>query len=511
MFQGRTLWELMERRVDATPDALLAVDEDMRTLTFAELWSEAERTAAGLMDAGIDAGDVVSWQLPTWIESLVLVAALGRLGAVQNPIMPSCREREVGFATDQVDAKLLVVPSRWSGYDFESMATGIAERQGRGMNVLVADKALPQGDPSRLPAVPRSTDPADRPVRWIFYTSGTTDDPKGARHTDATISAAASGMAGRLALIEADRAALVFPFTHISGITWLFASLESGCGLILTEEFDPEATPEVLSREGVTLAGSGNVFHQAYVAYQRRHVAPMFPSVRAFPGGGAPKSPTVVAEIRSLFDVPVLSWYGLTEAPNLTIADVSDPDEELAVTEGRPTPGVQMRIVDAEDLDVESGVDGEILVRAPQLMVGYVDPLLDIEAFDADGWFRTGDLGHLDAHGYLVLTGRLTDLIVRKGENVSARVIEDLLATHHKVGDVAVIGVPDADSGELVCAVVQTATGADDLTFDEMVEHMDDLGLMAQQLPDRLEIVPTMPRNPTGRVLKQVLRDELKG
>jgi acyl-CoA synthetase (AMP-forming)/AMP-acid ligase II len=511
MLQGRTFWELMERRVDATPDALMAVDEDMRTLTFAEFWSEAERAAAGLQASGLGPDDVVSWQLPTWIESLVLVAALSRLGVVQNPLLPIYRSREVGFVTDQADSELLVVPSRWRGFDHEAMATQIAEQQGRNMRVLVADKALPQGDPSRLPPLPDPLDPEDQPVRWLFYTSGTTAEPKGAQHTDATIAVAARGMGDRLALIESDRAALVFPFTHIGGITWLFRSLMFGNALILVEAFDPDGTSEVLSREGVTLAGSGTAFHQAYLGYQRRHLQPVFPNVRAFPGGGAPKPPSLVAEVRSVFDAPILAGYGLTEAPLLTMADVSDTDEELAVSEGKAMPGVELRFVTLDGREALPGEEGEVRAKAPQMMLGYLDPSLDLEAFDEDGYFRTGDLGHLDDRGNLIITGRVKDVIIRKGENVSAKEVEDLLHTHDKVGDVAVIGLPDPDSGERVCAVVQTAPGADDLTFDEMVAHLRGEGLMVQKLPEQLEVVPAIPRNPAGKVLKHVLRDEYKG
>jgi cyclohexanecarboxylate-CoA ligase len=510
MLQGRTLWELMERRVDATPDALMAVDEDMRTLTFAEYWSEAERAAAGLMASGVRAGDVVSWQLPTWIESLVLVAALSRLGAVQNPMLPIYREREVGFITGQAGSKLLVVPSVWRGFDFEAMATSIASDQGN-MRVLVADKALPQGDPASLPAPPEPRDADDQDVRWLFYTSGTTADPKGAQHTDASIAAVAWGMAQRLALVESDRNALVFPFTHIGGITWLFSSLQSGCSNILMEGFHPEETPEVLSREGATLAGSGTVFHQAYLAYQRKHAQPVFPNVRAFPGGGAPKPPALVAEMRGVFDAPILSGYGLTEAPILTMADVSDADDELAASEGKPMPGVELRFVTLEGEVVPAGQEGEVRAKAPQLMRGYLDSSLDADAFDDDGWFRTGDLGRLDERGNLIITGRVKDIIIRKGENVSAKEVEDLLYTHPKVADVAVIGLPDPDSGERVCAIVQTAEGEEAITFDEMVAHLKDQGLMTQKLPEQLEVIDTIPRNPSGKVLKHVLRDQYKG
>jgi len=510
MLQGRTLWELMEKRVDATPDALMAVDEDMRTLTFAEYWAEAELAAAGLAAAGIREGDVVTWQLPTWIESMVLVAALSRLGAVQNPVLPIYRERELDFITAQADTRLLVVPSTWKGFDFEDMATSVARRHGD-MRVLVADRALPQGAHSLLPDLPPTVDRADLEVRWLFYTSGTTADPKGAQHTDASIAAAAWGMSQRLGLIARDRNALVFPFTHIGGIVWLFASLQSGCSNILTEAFHPEDTVEVLSREGVTLAGSGTVFHQSYVQAQRKVLHPIFPDVRAFPGGGAPKPPALVDEIRSLFEVPVLSGYGMTEAPILTMADLSDADAELAVSEGKPMVGVELRLVGADGALVTDGGEGEIRVRGPQMMRGYLDRALDAAAFDEDGFFRTGDLGRVDERGNVIITGRLKDIIVRKGENVSAKELEDLLSLHDKVSDVAVIGLPDADSGERVCAVIQLAEHAEGIGIDEVVIHLRDQGLMTQKLPEQVEVVTVLPRNPAGKVLKHVLRDEFKG
>jgi cyclohexanecarboxylate-CoA ligase len=509
MVTGRTLWELIDARVDATPDALMAVDEDMRTMTFVEYATEVERAAAGLRDYGIGEGSVVAWQLPTWLESLVLVGALSRLGAIQNPILPIYREREVGFTTRQANANLLIVPSVWKGFDFEAMATEIARENGS-MQVLVCDKALPQGDPTRLPAPP-DPDLEEQPVRWLFYTSGTTADPKGAQHTDSTIAAVAQGMGERLALIEADRSALVFPFTHIGGITWLFSTLQFGSSLILMESFDPERTPEVLSREGVTLAGSGTPFHMAYLAYQKARPAPVFPNVRGFPGGGAPKPPQLVTDMRSVFDAPVLSGYGLTEAPILTMASIDDTDDELAESEGKPMRGVELRFVRPDGVEAAPGEEGEIRAKAPQLMKGYLDPKLNAEAFDEQGFFRTGDLGRMDERGNVIITGRLKDVIIRKGENVSAKEVEDHLYKHPKVGDVAVIGLPDKERGEMVCAVVSTAEGQEPLDFDEMVDFLKNEGLMVQKLPERLEIVDVIPRNPAGKIQKQDLKDRYSG
>src|SRR4030081_1422959 len=212
-----SLWELIERRAAETPDAVLAVDEAQRTMTYGESRHAAERAAAGLAELGVGEGTPVSWQLPTWIESLVLVGALSRLGAVQNPILPIYRQREVSFVTKQTGAKLLIVPSTWKSFDFEGMAKEIAAAQ-PGLEVLVVDRKLPDADPASLP--PAATPPAspdDAPVRWAFYTSGTTADPKGAQHTDRTIMASAYGMTKALALEPSDVSALVFPFTHIGG------------------------------------------------------------------------------------------------------------------------------------------------------------------------------------------------------------------------------------------------------------------------------------------------------
>ena len=513
MLQGSTLWELIDARVDATPDALMAVDEDMRTITFADFAIESERAAAGLSAYGVTEGSVVTWQMPTWIESLVLVGALSRLGAVQNPVLPIYREREVAFVTKQAESKLFIAPAVWRGFDFEAMATGIARdsahRNGGAMGVLVAEKeALPQGDPTQLPA---RTDPAaagEEPVRWLFYTSGTTADPKGARHTDASIAAVAYGMSQRMAVTEHDRSALVFPFTHIGGITWLFTALQTGCSLILMEAFHPTETPEVLSRESVTLAGSGTPFHMAYLAAQRAAIRPLFPEVRAFPGGGAPKPPQLVHDIRDVFDAPVLSGYGLTEAPILTMAAITDSDDELATSEGKAMPGVELKLVRPDGVVATGDEEGEVRAKAPQLMVGYLDSSLDADAFDEEGFFRTGDLGRLDERGNLIITGRLKDIIIRKGENISAKEVEDMLYRNPKVGDVAVIGLPDAASGERACAVVQTKEGEDDLSLEEMIDFLKNEGLMVQKLPEQLEIIAAIPRNPSGKILKHLLREQ---
>lgn len=505
MLEARTLWELIEKRAEATPDARLVVDERGESLTFGGFREQAERAAAGLLAMGVHEGTVVSWQLPSWKESIVLVAALSRLGAVQNPILPIYREREVGFIVRQARSKLLFVPSEFRGFDFAEMARTIADGV-EGLSVKVSDRALPDGSPLALEPPP---DPAaEPPVRWLFYTSGTTADPKGAQHTDATIAAAARGMAERLGLTEQDRHSLVFPFTHIGGIIWLFSGLMSGCTNILDEAFNPETTIPLLQREGVTLAGSGTFFHLVYLKAQRENPSePLFPNVRAYPGGGAPKPPQLHYDLKKeLGGAGIVSGYGLTESPILTMARFDDSDEALANTEGSAMPGVELRAVTLEGKVGGIGEEGEIRAKAPQMMKGYLDSSLDTDAFDDEGWFRTGDLGRIDAEGNVTITGRLKDIIIRKGENISAKEVEDLLFTHPKVADAAVVGVPDPSSGERACAVVALKDAADPLGFDEMGAFLKEKGLRLQAIPEQLEIVEALPRNPSGKVLKQDLR-----
>ena len=511
-----SLWDLIEQRAAATPDAKFAIDEHERSLTFAGYRDACDRAAAGLHALGVGEGTNVSWELPTWIESMVLVGALARLGAVQNPMLPIYREREVRFITRQTGAKLLIVPSVWKGFDYEAMARTVAADT-PGLEVLVCDKNLPDGDPATLPPpAPGGAEPfrpgvaTDGPWRWIFYTSGTTADPKGARHTDKTVGASAYTMDLVLEMSADDRNAMVFPFTHIGGIGWLFASLMGGYVHVLVESFVPDTTIPVLQRENVTIAGAGTAFHLAYLTAQRAQPdRPIFPDARAFVGGGAAKPPALHFEVKDeLGGVGIVSGYGLTEVPILAMAGIHDPDQKLADTEGRAGPGVEVKVVKLDGTPAGPGEEGEIRAKGPNLMLGYVDASLDAEAFDDEGFFRSGDLGNLDDGGYIAITGRLKDVIIRKGENISAKEVEDLLFTSPLIADAAVIGLPDPRSGERACAVVVPADPDNPPTLTDLFEFLKGEGLMVQKIPEQLVLLDVLPRNPTGKVLKHELRKQ---
>ena len=511
MLHADNLWALVEQRAASTPDGELAVDERGRRVTFGEFRDGAERVAAGLADQGLSEGDVVSWQLPSTIESLTLTAALRRLGVVQNPILPIYRDREVGFIVRQASPKQLIVPASYAGFDFAGMAEQLTA--GTDTSVVVLGDELPDGDPGSLPAAPTDPMTTDADVRWLFYSSGTTADPKGAQHADIAPRTAAVGMIEAMDLRQDDRVAFVFPITHIGGVTWLWAALATGCTLILDAAFNPATTIPLLRQEGVTQAGAATFFHQMYLAAQAElpEGESLFPDVRTFPGGGSPKPPKLHFDLKErIGGLGVLSGYGLTEAPILTMARVTDTDDELAHTEGKAVPGVTLRLVTIEGKEAGIGEEGEVRAKGPQVTRGYLDPSLDQSAFDEDGWFRTGDLGVLDAEGNLRITGRIKDVIIRKGENISAKEIEDLLFGHPAVADCAVIGLQDDEVGERACAVVVTAEGTEPLDFEGMKDFLLEQGLITRKLPEQLEHVDALPRNPTGKVLKFKLREQFQ-
>ncbi|MDG9707584.1 class I adenylate-forming enzyme family protein [Streptomyces sp. DH10] len=493
---SRTLWELVTRRAALTPDRPLFFQDDRpegRTLTFGGLRARAERVAAGLYGMGVRPGTVVAWQLPTRIETALLSFALARLGAVQTPVIPFYRDREAGFALRESKAEFLAVPGEWRGFDHTAMARRLGAK-----GVFEAYDDLPDGDPSVLPPPPSD----GTAVRWIYWTSGTTSAPKGVLHTDRSLLAGGSCLAHALRPSADDVGSIAFPYAHIGGPDYTVMLLLYGFPAVLFEQFALPDALEGYRRHGVTVAGGSTAFYSMFLAEQRKQPGvPVVPSLRLLAGGGAPKPPELYHAVVREMGVQLTHGYGMTEVPMITMGAPDDTPELLATTEGRPPEGMEIRIV-----------DGEVRLRGEAVCRGYLDPGQTAEAFDEDGFLRTGDLGRLTETGHLVLTGRLKDVIIRKGENISAQEIEDLLHRHPAVGDVAVVGLPDAARGELVCAVVERPPGAGTLTLADVTAFLRAEGLSVHKLPERLEVVDALPRGETLRkVLKYKLRERYSG
>ncbi len=503
-----TVWRLIEARAAVAPDALFLVDERDKSLGFGEYARAVERAAAGLIGWGVQPGSTVAWQMPTWLETVILMGALARIGARQVPLLPILRESELEFCVRESSSSVFIVPGQWRGYDYGALAARVADRV-PGLSVLVCDRTLPDGDPSTLFAAPES----GAEDRWIYYSSGTTGRPKGIRLTDNNVICSGAAMAERLRMGEGDRYGIAFPFTHVGGITNVCAAMSTGFAAILCEAFVPPATTDVYQRHRATVAGGGPAFYQAFLADQRaRPGEPILPDLRLMTGGGASMPPEQHFQVRrEIGGRGCAHGYGMTECCLVAMNDPQDPDDRLAHTVGRPVTGVELRLVAPDGRIAGAGEAGEVWIRGTAVFSGYVDASLDDDAFDDEGWFRTGDLATLDAEGYLRITGRLKDLIIRKGENISAKEVEDLLYQCPSVREVAVIGLPDAERGERVCAVVVPADADAPLTMAGMTRYCEDAQIMRQKIPEQLEIVDVLPKNAAGKVEKARLREQFAG
>lgn len=508
---GVTYWALIADAAHRDPDRTLLADEHGRSLTARQFRDQARATAAAFAERGIGAESVVSWQLPTTLETVVVMAALALLGAVQNPIIPIMREHEVGFITAQLATEFLVVPEVWRGFDHGALARALAPD--RGFRVLTVDlQTPPAGGRLRLPRA--STDvlkPAPPPAsgtRWVYYSSGTTAAPKGIRHTDASVIAAATGLVRTIGITAGDVDPIAFPFAHIGGAVMLAAALLTGMRLALFEVFDPSATPLSIAAHDPTFLGTATPFFVGFLDAQRAHGdRPLFPSLRGCLAGGAPITAELGRQIRDTFGLPgIANAWGLTEFPVATSPPLSAAPEVLDHTVGTPGPGVSVRVVGDSENELPVGQEGELRLKGPQCFLGYADPSLDAHAFDAEGWLRTGDLGVIDHDGNVRVTGRIKDAIIRNAENVSALEVENALATHPAVADVAVIGVPDPRTGERVCAVV-VPTSPDAVSLESLVQHCRSQGLSRYKQPERLVLVDALPRNQFGKVIKKDLRE----
>lgn len=506
-----TYWTLIAEAAERGSNRPLLTDEHGRGLTARQLHDAACVTANAFAERGIGVGTIVSWQLPTTLETMVVMAALTRLGAVQNPIIPILREREVGFITEQLTTEFFVVPQVWRGFDYAALAGMLSET--RVFEVITVDLAtspdvgqlrLPRGSRDVLRAPPAPTGDA----RWIYYSSGTTSAPKGIRHTDASVIAGSTGVVGMVGATSSDVNPIAFPIAHIGGAAMLAAALLTGMRLVLFEAFDPVTTPFAIAAHDPTFLGTATPFFVGFLEAQRAHGdRPLFPSLRGCLAGGAPITVELGRQVRQTLGVAgIANAWGLTEFPCATSPSLTGAANVLDHTVGAPVPGVSVRVVDNRETELPVGQEGELRLKGPQCFLGYADTTLDADAFDGAGWFRTGDLGLIDADGNVRVTGRIKDAIIRNAENVSALEIENVLAAHPGVADVAVIGVPDTRTGERVCAVVVPDCD-DSVTLESLVQHCLSQGLSRYKHPERLVIVDMLPRNQFGKVIKKELRD----
>ena len=490
-----TIAGLLDECASSRPARPLLRNVSGATLTVAEVARLTSAATRWLQDAGVRPGMTVAWQLPSHLNAAIVMLALARMPVVQAPVLHLYRLREVCAAVEAADADVLLVD--------ESTAANAAP----GIRTIV----VPDDLVARLENVAAPTHleldggfPATDPRR-IYFTSGTTGRPKCVHHTDATLLSASRGYVAHLGVGSHPRevGTIAFPIAHVGGMVYLATALLGDFPVLLVPKVSADDLPRLLAEHRVTVTGASTAFYQMLLAAQMASPTTelLMPSLRMLIGGGAACPPEVHRQVREHLRVPVVHAYGMTEAPMICVSEVTDSAEQLANSAGRPIPGSEVRI----------GSDGEIELRGGNLTPGYTDDEQWKHALTKDGWFRSGDRGHLRADGRIVVTGRTKDLIIRKGENVAPDEVENELLAHPLVDEIAVLGQPDELRGELVCAVVRRSPRHRDVTLDELCAFLHERGLMKQKWPERLVLVDDFPLTGLGKVAKSELAQQIAG
>jgi acyl-CoA synthetase (AMP-forming)/AMP-acid ligase II len=522
-WQRQSFYALVADQAERFPHEQYIFDSTT-SYTFGEFRERVLRVAAGLKRNGLGAGDRVAAQLPNWTEFPVLAAALSRIGAILVPIMPIYRDDEVTFTLQHSGAVAVVTAGEFRGFNhFEMMnrirsecpelrevyvareSAGLEEVSGLAFDSLVVD-----GDLAGLEAeVGPDSSPDDGFL--IVYTSGTTSRPKGCFHTVNTLRASAAAIAKSLDYSSDDVQFGPSPVTHSTGlVTSVMLPLLAGAKSYLMEAWDPQEGLRRIEQYGCTAAVTATPFLQMLMAAYdpAKHDAS---SLRLWVCAGSPIPGAIVEKSRELFaGCQTLSLYGRSENFLTTMCTVHDPAERSATSDGSALAGAEVKIVGPDGAELPRGEEGDIAYRGPSHMIEYFrDDEQTAALFTPEGFSRSGDLGRMDADGFVRVTGRLKDIVIRGGMNISAREIEDHLLQHPAIANVAVVGMPDERLGEKVCAVVVPAEPGARLTLDEITGFLREHRVATQKLPERIEVVDQLPMTATGKIQKHVLRAEI--
>jgi acyl-CoA synthetase (AMP-forming)/AMP-acid ligase II len=509
-WRDRNLVDLLRAEIAADATRVL-INDNETSLTVAALDAAARRLAGWLRQIGVGPGDVVSFQLPNWWEVIVIDTAVSMVGAISNPVVAIYRDAEVEFILRDARSKVIFIPDVFRSINYAEMMSRLRHRLPDLLHVVTVrgegELTYPQIVAAAPAAEPYAVS-ADAP-RLLLYTSGTTGRAKGVLHSYNTLDSEIRTASRTWYLRRGDVVLMPSPLTHITGYIYgMGFPIAAGMTAVLMDRWEVARALDLIDRWQVNCTIAATPFLQE-LGNAARAAGRTLPSLRIFACGGAPVAPEIVRNATEAFaNCAVFRVYGSTEAPTVTLGAVERGSAAAAETDGYVV-GHEVKIVDAADRPVAAGEDGEILTRGPEMMLRYLRAEDNKDAFDPDGFFHTGDIGHLHPDGALVITGRKKDIIIRGGENISAKEIEDLLYEHPDVLEVAVVAMPHARLGETVCAFVVPKPGAQP-TMPQLVAHLDARGLARQKFPERVEVVESLPRTASGKIQKYLLREKLK-
>jgi cyclohexanecarboxylate-CoA ligase len=517
-WRNESVDQYLDRWATKRPGKTAAVDGASR-LTWSELARAVERVAHGLRAVGLGRGSVISCQLPNWNEWVLLALAAARLGAVLNPIPPTYRANELRFILSALETEAFVIPARFRNFDYVEMVSRLRGETPALREVFVArgapgrdmrpftwltDSAWEARDGRRPLA---GTDPNQ--VTEVIFTSGTTGEPKGVMHTANTTLSIIYPLIDRLRFHEGDVALMSSTFGHQTGYLYGYClTLLLGSTGVWLDVWNADEAARLIEAERVTYTMGATPFLQD-LTYTTALEGRDLSSLRLFISAGAAIPRKLVQDARQRLRCAISAGWGMSENGLVSCNGLDDGEEKIFGTDGRPLAGMELAVVDAECRPVPARTEGDLLVRGHSQFVGYWKrPEFTREGHTADGWFKTGDRAVLDPDGYVSITGRSKDLIIRGGENVSVAEVENLLFAHPKIQAVAVVAMPDPRLVERACAFVIPKPGQT-LTLEEIAVYLDGRRLARHKFPERLELVSEFPMTPSGKIQKYRLRETI--
>lgn len=528
LWHERTINDYLDACVAACPDklALTAVQVetgDVRRFTYRELAQMADRIAVGLSRLGVGKNDVVACQLPNWWQFTLVYLACSRIGAVMNPLMHIFRERELSFMLQHGEAKVMIVPKTFRGFDFEQMLTSLQPSLpglkhviaigGTGANSFEALLSGPEweNEADAQDILTRSR-PGPDDVTQLIYTSGTTGEPKGVMQTANTLLSNIVPYAERMRLDAETVVLMASPMAHQTGFMYgLVMPVMLKASAVLQDVWEPKKATALIQQEQVTFTMASTPFLTDLartVGEDKQAGGPGVPTLRTFLCAGAPIPGPLVEQARAALGAKIVSAWGMTENGAVTTTTLDDDDERAVNTDGRPLPGVEIKVVDAGGQALPPGEAGQLLLRSCSNFGGYLKrPQLN--GTDAEDWFDTGDLARIDERGYIRITGRNKDVIIRGGENIPVVEIESLLYKHPAVALAAVVSYPDERLGERACAVVVPKAGQS-IDLAEVQRFMKEHKVAIQYVPERVIVQEAMPATPSGKIQKFKLREAIR-
>ena len=524
LWHDRTINDALDACLATCPDklALTAVQVEtgqVQRFTYQELGQMADRIAVGLARLGVGKNDIVACQLPNWWQFTLTYLACSRIGAVVNPLMHIFRERELSFMLQHGEAKVVIAPKVFRGFDFEQMITALQPHLphlkhvvvvgGSGANSFEALLSGPEWEQQAdAPAILSAHRPSPDDITQLIYTSGTTGEPKGVMHSANTVMANIVLYAQRMQLDSDSVVLMASPMAHQTGFMYgLMMPIILQASAVLQDIWEPKKAIDVIRTEGATFTMASTPF-LTDLARTVTETGQTVPSLRTFLCAGAPIPGPLVEQARTALGAKIVSAWGMTENGAVTTTGLDDDDERSFNTDGYPLPGVEIKVVDGDGHPLPAGQPGKLLLRACSNFGGYLHRQ-HLNGTDEQDWFDTGDLARIDERGYLRITGRSKDVIIRGGENIPVVEIESLLYRHPAVALAAIVAFPDERLGERACAVVVPKPGQT-IDLASMVEFLKAQKVALQYIPERLVVRDDLPSTPSGKIQKFRLREMMR-